>query len=35
MYILHLGYYKSSESKYQDEHFEFDYLKGPTLDFAE
>ena len=35
MYILHLGYYKSSESKYPDEHFEFNYLKGRTLDFAE
>lgn len=35
MYILHLGYYKSSESKYTDEHFELNYLKGRTLDFAE
>ena len=35
MYILHLGYYKSSESKYPDEHFELNYLKGRTLDFAE
>ena len=35
MYILHLGYYKSSESECPDEHFEFNYLKGSTLDFAE
>lgn len=35
MYILHLGYFKSSASKYPDEHFEFDYLKGSELDFAE
>lgn len=35
MYILHLGYFKSSESQNPDEHFEFDYLKGRTLDFAE
>ena len=35
MYILDLGYYKSPESKYPDEHFEFDYLKGLKLDFAE
>ena len=35
MYILSLGYYKSSESKYSDEHFELEYLKGRTLDFAE
>lgn len=34
MYILHLGYFKSSESQYPDEHFEFDYLKGDKLDFA-
>ena len=34
MYILHLGYYKSSESKHPDEHFELNYLKGETLDFA-
>lgn len=35
MYILHLGYYKSPESRYPDEHFELDYLKGKTIDFAE
>lgn len=35
MYILSLGYYKSSESKYSDEHFELEYLKGRTIDFAE
>lgn len=35
MYILHLGYYKSSDSKYPDEHFDLNYLKGKTLDFAE
>ena len=35
MYILDLGYYKSSESKYPDEHFELKYLKGNELDFAE
>ena len=34
MYSLHLGYYKSSESKHPDEHFELDYLKGEALDFA-
>ena len=34
MYILHLGYYKSSESLYPDEHFEFQYLKGNPLSFA-
>ena len=35
MYILHLGYFKSPESEYPDEHFELNYLKGRTLDFAE
>lgn len=35
MYILHLGYYKSSESQHPDEHFELNYLKGSVLDFAE
>ncbi len=35
MYILQLGYYKSSESQYPDEHFELHYLKGDPLDFAE
>ena len=35
MYILHLGYYQSSESKYPDEHFEMKYLKGRATDFAE
>ena len=35
MYILSLHYYKSSESKYPDEVFEFHYLKGRTRDFAE
>lgn len=35
MYILNLGYYKSSASKYPDENFELDYLKGRTIDFAE
>ena len=28
MYILVLNYYKSPESKYPDEKFELDYLKG-------
>ena len=35
MYFLHLGYYKSSESIHPDEHFEFNYLKGDPLEFAE
>lgn len=35
MYFLHLGYYKSSESRYPDEHFELDYLKGEIIVFAE
>ncbi len=35
MYILQLGYFKSSDSKYPDEHFELNYLKGNPLDFAE
>ena len=35
MYILQLGYYKSSESQYPDEHFELRHLKGSELAFAE
>ena len=34
MYILILRFYKSSESKYPDEIFDLDYLKGQPLDFA-
>lgn len=34
MYILVLNYYKSPESKYPDEKFELDYLKGRADDFA-
>ncbi len=34
MYIIQLGYFKSSDSKYPDEHFELNYLKGYPLDFA-
>ena len=35
MYILGLFYFKSSESKYPDERFDLDYLKGNEHDFVE